>query len=213
MKSPSPTPTKVTLTDRLRVITAGLIDPAVTFLARLGVSPNLLTILGMLLHFLFAWLIISGEFFLAGLAVFIFVPLDALDGSLARKLDRTPGQGKFGAFLDSTSDRTAEVILFSGYLVYFSLEDNLGMVIAAFLAVTGSIMVSYTRSRAEALGLSCKVGLLTRVERYVVIVTSLILAAIWPEFLQIGLLILAVGTWFTVLQRAHHVWKQTNSTE
>ena len=213
MKSPTPAPTKVTLTDRLRVKTASLIDPIVTFLARLGISPNLLTILGMLLHFLFAWLIISGEFLWAGLAVFVFVPLDALDGSLARKLDRTPGQGRFGAFLDSTSDRTAEVILFSGYLVYFSLEDNLGMMIAAYVAVTGSIMVSYTRSRAEALGLSCKVGLLTRVERYVVIVSSLILAAFWPVFLQIGVLILAVGTWFTVLQRALHVWKQTNNTE
>jgi CDP-diacylglycerol--glycerol-3-phosphate 3-phosphatidyltransferase len=213
MSSPSPAPEKATLTDKLRVITVGIIDPIVTFLARIGVSPNLLTVMGMLLHFLFAWLIISGEFLWAGLAVFIFVPLDALDGSLARKLDRTPGQGKFGAFLDSTSDRTAEVILFSGYLIYFSLEDNLGMMIAAYIAVTGSIMVSYTRSRAEALGLSCKVGLLTRVERYVVIVTSLILAAIWPIILEGGILILAVGTWFTVLQRVHHVWKQTNSTD
>jgi len=213
MSSPAPAPEKATLTDKLRVITVGIIDPIVTFLARIGVSPNLLTVMGMLLHFLFAWLIISGEFLWAGLAVFIFVPLDALDGSLARKLDRTPGQGKFGAFLDSTSDRTAEVILFSGYLIYFSLEDNLGMMIAAYIAVTGSIMVSYTRSRAEALGLSCKVGLLTRVERYVVIVTSLILAAIWPIILEGGILILAVGTWFTVLQRVHHVWKQTNSTD
>jgi CDP-diacylglycerol--glycerol-3-phosphate 3-phosphatidyltransferase len=213
MSSPSPAPDKVTITDKLRVKTVGIIDPVVTFLARLGVSPNLLTVLGMLLHFLFAWLIISGEFLWAGLAVFVFVPLDALDGSLARKLDRTPGQGKFGAFLDSTSDRTAEVILFSGYLIYFSLEDNLGMMIAAYIAVTGSIMVSYTRSRAEAVGLSCKVGLLTRVERYVVIVTSLIFSAIWPVLLEVGILILAVGTWFTVLQRVHHVWKQTNSTD
>jgi CDP-diacylglycerol--glycerol-3-phosphate 3-phosphatidyltransferase len=213
MSSGSPAPNKVTITDKLRVKTVGIIDPVVTFLARLGVSPNLLTVLGMLLHFLFAWLIISGEFLWAGLAVFVFVPLDALDGSLARKLDRTPGQGKFGAFLDSTSDRTAEVILFSGYLIYFSLEDNLGMMIAAYIAVTGSIMVSYTRSRAEALGLSCKVGLLTRVERYVVIVTSLIFSAIWPVLLEVGILILAIGTWFTVLQRVHHVWKQTNSTD
>ncbi len=213
MSSPSPAPEKATLTDKLRVITVGIIDPIVTFLDRIGVSPNLLTVMGMLLHFLFAWLIISGEFLWAGLAVFIFVPLDALDGSLARKLDRTPGQGKFGAFLDSTSDRTAEVILFSGYLIYFSLEDNLGMMIAAYIAVTGSIMVSDTPSRSEALGLSCKVGLLTRVERYVVIVTSLILAAIWPIILEGGILILAVGTWFTVLQRVHHVWKQTNSTD
>ena len=213
MTSSPPTPDKVTLTDRLRKMTVGIIDPIVTFLARLGVSPNLLTVLGMLLHFLFAWLIIQGEFLWAGLAVFIFVPLDALDGSLARKLDRTPGQGKFGAFLDSTSDRTAEIILFAGYLIYFYQEDNLGMTVAAYIAMGGSIMVSYTRSRAEALGLSCKVGLLTRVERYVVIVVSLVLSAIWPVLFEVGIIILAVGTWFTVLQRAHHVWKQANSTE
>jgi CDP-diacylglycerol--glycerol-3-phosphate 3-phosphatidyltransferase len=213
MSSPSPAPDKVTFTDRLRVKTVGIIDPIVTFLARLGVSPNLLTVLGMLLHFFFPRHIQTGEFHWAGLAVLIIVPQQPHDGSLARKLDRTPGQGKFGAFLDSTSDRTAEIILFAGYLIYFSQEDNLGMMIAAYIAVTGSIMVSYTRSRAEALGLSCKVGLLTRVERYVVIVTSLILAAIWPIVLEVGILILAVGTWITVLQRVHHVWKQANSTE
>lgn len=213
MSSSAPTPDEVTLTDRLRKVTVGIIDPIVSFLARLGVSPNLLTVLGMLLHLLYAWLIFKGEFFWAGLAILIFVPLDALDGSLARKLDRTPGQGKFGAFLDSTSDRTAEIILFVGYILYFWNEDNQGMMIAAYIAVTGSIMVSYTRSRAEALGLSCKVGLLTRVERYVVIVISLILSAIWPVLLEVGILILAVGTWFTVLQRAHHVWKQANSTD
>jgi CDP-diacylglycerol--glycerol-3-phosphate 3-phosphatidyltransferase len=201
---------KKTLTDRLRTRTVSIIDPVVTFLARIGVSPDWLTILGMLLHILFAWLIAIGQLFWAGFAVFIFVPLDALDGSLARKIGRS---GNFGAFLDSTSDRTAEIILYFGFMVYFWQQDNIWLIVATYIAVSGSIMVSYTRSRAEALGLECKVGFFTRVERYVIIVIALILSGIWPVAAEIGIVILAVGTWFTVIQRAHHVWKQTRLVE
>lgn len=213
MRTPSPAPEKVTLTDQLRLRTVFIIDPIVTVLARVGISPDVLTITGMLLHLLFAWLVLLGEFFWAGLAIFVFVPLDALDGSLARKLNRTAAQSKFGAFLDSTSDRIAEVILFAGFLAYYWREDSLNMMVVAYIAISGSIMVSYTRARAEALGLSCKVGWLTRVERYIVVVTSLVLSSIWPVLIDAGLIILAAGTWFTVLQRAFHVWKQSNSTE
>ena len=188
----------------------GIIDPIVTFLARIGVSPDWLTLLGMLLHILFAWLIAIGQLFWAGAAILIFVPLDALDGSLARKIGRS---GNFGAFLDSTSDRTAEIILYFGFMAYFWQQENIWLVVATYVAVSGSIMVSYTRSRAEALGLECKVGLFTRVERYVVIVISLILSGIWPVAAEIGIVVLAVGTWFTVIQRAHHVWKQTRPGE
>jgi CDP-diacylglycerol--glycerol-3-phosphate 3-phosphatidyltransferase len=201
-----PAKTKTTLTDQLRARTAGIIDPVVTLLAKLGVSPDLLTILGMLLHFLFAWLIATGDFLWAGIAVFVFVPLDALDGALARKIGRQ--QANFGAFLDSTSDRIAEIILYAGYISYFTQQEDFWMVAAAYAAATGSLMVSYTRSRAEALGLSCKVGLLTRVERYVIIVITLVLG-----FAEVGIVILAIGTYFTALQRAHHVWKQTRQQD
>jgi len=210
MNSPTSQPEKKTLTDQLRARSVGIIDPIVTFLAQVGVSPDLLTILGMLLHFLFAWLIASGEFFWAGIAIFIFVPLDALDGALARKIGRE--QGNFGAFLDSTSDRIAEIILYAGYISYFYQHDNPWMVLATYVAITGSIMVSYTRSRAEALSISCKVGLLTRVERYVVIVATLVLSVFLPILVQVGILILAAGTWFTVGQRVYHVWTQTRTS-
>lgn len=194
---------KMTLTDRLRVWTAGFIDPIVTFLAKIKITPDSLTILGMISHFLFAWLIIEGQMQWAGVAVALLSPLDALDGSLARKLNKT--QSKFGAFFDSTLDRFAEIILYAGYVIYFANAENSWMVAAAYLALTGSLMVSYTRSRAEALGLSCKVGLFSRVERYLIIVISLVLNL--PE---IGLIILAAGTYFTAFQRMYHVWKQTH---
>lgn len=200
--SPTTKPEKLTLTDRLRLLTAGIINPIVTFLAKVGITPDTLTILGVLAHGLFAWLIISGQMQLAGIAVAILSPLDALDGSLARKINQT--QSKFGAFFDSTLDRIAEIVLYAGYIIYFANAENSWMVAAAYLALTGSLMVSYTRSRAEALGIPCKVGLLTRVERYIIIIISLALNL--PEY---GLVVLAVGTYFTTIQRMYHVWKQT----
>jgi CDP-diacylglycerol--glycerol-3-phosphate 3-phosphatidyltransferase len=198
---------KPTLTDVMRVRTRFIIDPIVTVLAKLHVSPDLLTVVGMLAHILFAWLIVNGEFLYAGFAVMFLAPLDALDGSLARKLGKL--QGGFGAFFDSTLDRIAEVILFAGFIVYFSrlgTEAGQWMVLASYLALTGSVMVSYTRSRAESLGYDCKVGLFSRVERYIVIIVLLIIAK--PDWL---VMVLAVGTWITVLQRVHHVWKQARS--
>jgi CDP-diacylglycerol--glycerol-3-phosphate 3-phosphatidyltransferase len=201
MSNPPILEPKPNLTDRLRILTKGIIDPIVTLLARLHVSPDALTILGMSLHFLYAWLIANGHMIFAGIAILVFIPLDALDGSLARKIGRI--DGNFGAFLDSTSDRIAEIILFAGYIYYYGTRDDLWLTAAAYLALTGSIMVSYTRSRAEALGLSCKVGILTRVERYVVIVVTLVIDR--PEW---GLVILAIGTYFTFLQRVLHVRQQ-----
>jgi len=202
MSSQIPEETKPTLTDRLRVLSKAIIDPIVTILARLHVPPDLLTILGMLLHILYAWLIANGYMTVAGILILVFVPLDALDGSLARKLGRTAGN--FGAFLDSTSDRIAEIILFAGFIYYYGAQDEPWFAAAAYAALTGSLMVSYTRSRAEALGLSCKVGVFSRVERYGIIVVTLILSV--PEW---GLVILALGTYFTFGQRVYHVWQQT----
>jgi len=208
MSIPPTTSEPKTLTDRLRRVMAGVLDPVVTVLARIGVSPDMLTILGMLAHFLFAWLIATGHFLPAGIAIFFIVPLDALDGSLARKIGR---RGNFGAFLDSTSDRIAEIILYSGYISWFTQQEQFLVVTAAYAAVTGSLMVSYTRARAEALDYNCKIGIFSRVERYVVIVASLVLSVFLQDLAAVGLYILAIGTWFTVGQRVYHVWKQARA--
>jgi CDP-diacylglycerol--glycerol-3-phosphate 3-phosphatidyltransferase len=209
--STPPEPTEpITLTDRLRRVVAGVLDPIVTFLAKIGVSPDMLTILGMLLHFLFAWLIATGEFVWAGFLILIFVPMDALDGALARKIGR---KGNFGAFLDSNSDRIAEIILYSGYISWFSQQEDFLAAAAAYAAVTGSLMVSYSRSRAESLGYNCKIGIFSRVERYVVLVVSLVLSGLIPELVAVGIYILAIGTWFTVAQRVYHVWKQAKARD
>jgi CDP-diacylglycerol--glycerol-3-phosphate 3-phosphatidyltransferase len=210
MSTPPQPNEPITLTDRLRKVAAGVLDPVVSSLARIGVSPDMLTILGMLFHFLFAWLIATGEFVWAGILIFLIVPMDALDGALARKIGR---KGNFGAFLDSNSDRIAEIILYSGYISWFTQQEDFLAVTAAYAAVTGSLMVSYTRARAEALGYNCKIGIFSRVERYVVIVASLILSAFIPGMAAFGLYLLAIGTWITVAQRVVHVWRQAKASD
>lgn len=197
---------KPTLTDRLRVLAVPIIDPVVTVMARWRLSPDLLTVIGMLAHFFLAWLIAEGEFQWAGVAMLLLAPLDALDGSLARKLGRK--QGGFGAFLDSTLDRLAEIILFGGFIYYYMIQDNPQMLAVAYIAITGSLMVSYSRSRAESLGYDCKVGIASRVERYVAMIVLLIL-----NLPQYALILLAVFTYITLGQRMYHVWKQAMSEE
>lgn len=203
MNSTQATPVeKKTLTDFLRVRTRFIIDPIVTFLARFSLSPDALTVLGMLSHFLFAWLIAQGYFQWAAVAIFVIAPLDALDGALARKLGRK--QGGFGAFLDSTLDRLAEIVLFGGFIWYYMEQNNPAMLALAYITITGSLMVSYSRARAESLGLSAKVGLLSRVERYGVLTFFLFIKM--PE---IALILMSVLTYITVFQRMFHVWRQS----
>ena len=194
-------PEKKTFTDNMRVWTRFIIDPVVTFLARYKLSPDLFTVAGMLAHFLLAWLIAIGEFRWAGIAMLILAPLDAIDGALARKLGRK--QGGFGAFLDSTLDRLAEIILFGGFIFYYMTQDNPQMLAIAYIAVTGSLMVSYSRAKAESLDFDCKVGIASRVERYFFMIVMLVLRL--PD---IALWILAILTYVTLAQRMYHVWKQ-----
>jgi CDP-diacylglycerol--glycerol-3-phosphate 3-phosphatidyltransferase len=194
---------RVTLTDVLRARTAVFVDPIVTTLARYRLSPDLLTVLGMAAHLFFGWLIATGRMRWAGLAIMVIAPLDALDGALARKLNRK--QGGFGAFLDSTLDRIAEIFLFAGYIYFFIRQGEGIWAAVAYTALTGSLMVSYARARAEALGFSARIGILSRVERYFVIIVTLL--ANLPEA---GLVILAIGTWITLVQRLLFVLRQAN---
>jgi CDP-diacylglycerol--glycerol-3-phosphate 3-phosphatidyltransferase len=203
---PQPLQPKPTLTDRLRLVAQPVIDPIVTVLARLGVSPDLLTVLGFLAHFLFAYLIAIGEMRWAAVAILVLAPLDALDGALSRKLNRQ--QGAFGAFFDSTLDRLAEIVLFGGFLFYFYQSGDQWMVALAYLAATGSLMVSYARARAESLGYEAKVGILSRVERYAVLIIFLFF-----NLPQVALGILALFTYVTFFQRMVSVWRQSRPQE
>ena len=193
---------KLTLTDHLRARSRFFIEPIAGFMARIGLSPNALTVTGMLAHVFFGYLLAIGEFQWAAVVIFFIAPLDAFDGALARKLG--VATGGFGAFWDSTLDRIAEILLFGGFLYYYAEQGDTIMMLVGYAAISGSLMVSYTRARAEGLGLTCKVGLFGRVERYAILMATLVL-----NLPQWTLIILAAGTFFTVGQRIWHVWQQT----
>ena len=195
---------KKTLTDHLRASTKGIVHPMVVFLAKLGVTPNALTMLGLLMHVPVAWALVNGRWRLASV-LGIFSVMDVLDGSLARYLNHGE-TSKFGAFLDSTSDRIAEVLIFGGMTWWFASQTNPTLAVVSLLALAGSVLVSYTRARAEALGFECKNGLFSRVERYLTLFIFGMMNR--PDLCVI---ILAVGTWFTVAQRIYTVWRQART--
>ncbi|MGB1252570.1 MAG: CDP-alcohol phosphatidyltransferase family protein [Candidatus Promineifilaceae bacterium] len=196
-------PQNKTLTDHLRINGKFIVDPIVTVFAALGLSPNMITFAGFLVHIPIAWFLSQGEWRIAttlGLLSFF----DALDGALARKLGKAHNT-KFGGFLDSMTDRCSEILLYGGAIAYYVMANNLSLVLITLAALGGSLMVSYARSRAEALGFECKVGLFSRVERYLTLFVFGMLLR--PD---LAMIVLAIGTWFTVGQRAWTVWQQAN---
>ena len=194
-----------TFSDLARARLKRFLDGAAVFLARLGVTPNMLTFAGFGGHVVAAVLVAMGSFLAAGIALLVLAPLDALDGSLAR-LEGTPS--KRGAFTDSVVDRYSELILFGGFLVYFLDRSDRTMALWVFAAAAGSILVSYTRARGEALGFEVRKGLLTRFERYLVIIPTLIVGR--PNY---GIIVIAIFANFTALQRFLHVWRQAEQQE
>ena len=193
---------KVSLTDRLRILFKGVLDPIGLFLNSLGLTPNMMTMLGLLGNVVAAIFLAKGNIVLGGIIVLVMWPVDALDGTMAR-LRGEPSD--FGAFVDSVTDRYSELFIFGGLLYFYASQDNLLASMLVFLSASGSILVSYTRARAEGLGYSAKVGALTRVERYMVLAPCLVfnipLVAMW---------ILAIFANFTALQRIWHVRSQAH---
>jgi CDP-diacylglycerol--glycerol-3-phosphate 3-phosphatidyltransferase len=174
------------------------------FLGWLGLSPNMVSIIGLIAYGASGLVLGMGHPAAAGWLLAVFGPLDAVDGLLAREQGRV---SSFGAFLDSTVDRYAEFFLFLGLMAYLMLHRQCGLLEAALVlaAMTGSLLVSYTRARAEALDFNCKVGVLTRFERLFLFAVGLIFGWIYPI-----LVILAVFTHITALQRIIHVYKQSS---
>lgn len=192
-----------TFTDYLRLWFKWVLDPLGSFFNRLGLTPNMMTVIGMVGNCIGAYFLARGEFLTGGLFVLIMTPIDALDGTMAR-LRGEPGD--FGAFVDSVSDRYSELIIYGGLLYHFlSIGEPLGGMLT-FVAAAGSVLVSYVKARAEGLGYGAKVGLLTRVERYLVLAPSLVFGKLY-----IGLGIIAVFANITAFQRIWHVRAQAHA--
>jgi CDP-diacylglycerol--glycerol-3-phosphate 3-phosphatidyltransferase len=169
-------------------------------LHRLGIHPDTITIAGLVVVLIAAIFIAQGQFQLAGIILVLGLPLDALDGAVARAMGR---QGKFGGLLDSTLDRYADAFIFGGLSYHFAVSDRLDYMLLALAALIGSFGVSYVRARAGEAGLSVKVGLLDRFVRVVIIIVMLLI----PPLIPLGLWVLALGTNFTAFQRMWYAYR------
>jgi CDP-diacylglycerol--glycerol-3-phosphate 3-phosphatidyltransferase len=177
------------------------------------ITPNMLTLFGLLITAFGALLVALGNLLLGGVVLAFAGFFDIFDGALARAAGKVY---RYGAFLDSTVDRYSEGVVYLGILIYF-LDQHDGLrPIIVLIALAGSFLVSYVRARAQSLGFSCDVGILARPERVVIIVAGLILESIgihvgaWGP-LTVALVILAVGTNFTAAQRVWVVWQQNRA--
>jgi CDP-diacylglycerol--glycerol-3-phosphate 3-phosphatidyltransferase len=169
-------------------------------------TPNAISMTGFVLNVVAAVLVTQRLFFLSGVAFVVGSVMDTLDG----RYSRMSGKGSaFGAFLDSTLDRIEEGVVLAAVAAYFAVRGDDLAVGAVVVAVLGSLMVSYTRARAEAIGVECKVGIATRPVRVVILSAGLLFArgASLGDFqlLAPAIYALAVLTSFTVLQRVLHV--------
>lgn len=205
MKSPPESAPPATFTDYARRLLARIIDPASSVLLRAGVSPNAITVAGLLINLGVGIIVAAGNLTVAGVVFLASGLFDGLDGALARRIGIT---SRFGAFLDSMFDRYSEAFVLFGLLVYTGDRNLLLEQRLVYFTLVGSLLVSYARARAEGLGIECKVGLLTRLERFFITSAMLIFGQV-----TIGLALLAILTNVTVLQRMLHVWRALRRVE
>ncbi len=195
------------LSNFVRAHAQGMLNTLAGALNRIGMTPNALTLVGFAATCSVGIVLATGNFAVGGLLIIATGIFDALDGTLARLTNRV---SPFGAYLDSTTDRFAEGALFLGIL--FSFHSR-GVAVAAYLiylALLGSLMVSYARARAEGIGVECKDGFFTRFERFVVLIVGLVLTPFFGDApLLIALAILALFTNLTAVQRIWLVYRAT----
>jgi len=192
-----------TFTDYMRVWFKGVTDPIGAFLNKLGITPNTMTMLGLLGNVVGAYFLARGEMFLGGLFVLICTPFDALDGTMARLRGEA---NEFGAFVDSVTDRYSELFILGGLLYYFAGQGDSVSTIAVYAAAAGSVLVSYVKARADSLKFDANTGILTRMERYLVLAPLLLfnqpVVAVW---------IVAILANITALQRIFKVRWQAHA--
>jgi CDP-diacylglycerol--glycerol-3-phosphate 3-phosphatidyltransferase len=191
-----------TFTDFLRAAFKWLLDPIGAFLNRIGLTPNAMTLLGLAGNFVGAIFIAQGQLSLGGVIILVMTPFDALDGTMARLRGEA---SDWGAFVDSVTDRYSELAILGGVLYYFAQQGDALASVVTFAAAAGSVLVSYTKARADAYKFDANVGIMTRVERYFVLAPLLVfnqpLIAVW---------IVAILANITALQRIWRVRSQAH---
>jgi CDP-diacylglycerol--glycerol-3-phosphate 3-phosphatidyltransferase len=187
--------------DAKRIFTDNFGLPIALFMGRMGISPNGLTVFGVVIAGSAAYLASIGQFWGAGAILLFSSVFDLFDGALARATDRV---SPFGALLDSSIDRVSEAIVFLGLLGYYLTRDDDTGVILVFVALAASLMVSYVRARSEGLGIENRVGIMTRTERVILLVGGLIVGHWVPVVLLIAVGVMAVLAMVTTAHRLFH---------
>lgn len=193
------------LSDRVRSRTEGIRTRLARLLGGLGISPNALTVVGYLLHLPAMYALAKGHMQWGGVLIAVASLFDALDGSVAREMRQS---STFGAFFDSTLDRYSEGTIFLGLLIWYTRIQSPIEIVLTYAAVFGSLMVSYTRARAEGVGIACKAGWFTRFERVLLIVLGLV-----TKQVRLLLWALAILSNLTAVQRIVHVRRETRRKE
>lgn len=193
-----------TFTEYMRGWFKGILDFFGAFFNRIGVTPNMMTMAGLIGNMIGAWFLSQGNMVLGGVFMFICTPFDALDGTMARLRGEA---SEFGAFVDSVTDRYSELFILGGLLYHFTTINDHVSTIVVYAAAAGSILVSYVKARADSLKLDANVGILTRMERYLVLAPLLLfnqpVIAVW---------IVAILANITALQRFWRVRQQTHKS-
>ena len=188
-----------------RVMARYFEEPAARLLHTLKLTPTAVTITGLVLNLGVAYLAAVDLLLPAGLLLIVASVFDMLDGALARLTGR---ESRFGALLDSVSDRFGEAAVLFGLLVLFYNDDSAAGVVLAFLAMVASFMVSYLRARGEGLGIRSDVGIMTRPERMVILTVGMLVG-----HMLVPLGIIVTLSTLTAGQRLHHLWGQTRVGE
>jgi CDP-diacylglycerol--glycerol-3-phosphate 3-phosphatidyltransferase len=205
-----PTPTDYVKKGALRVI-----EPAISLLARNNVSPNAITTVGTLLTVAAGVVYATGHIMTAGWIMAGTAFFDVVDGEVARRTGRCT---VFGAFYDSTLDRVGDGALMAGFTVFYAtnpLHHNLYMMVVSLLGIIGTFLVSYTRARAESLGIDAKVGVMQRPERIVLLsAPQALFGLFWNGWVLIAIIILlTVTAWITAVQRIAFVRRNTRHAD
>ena len=195
----------MTLTGGIGKVAGAIIDTIVRWLALSRIHPNVLTFLGLVINIWAAWLFAAGSFRWAGVVVIGAGLFDMVDGRVARASNQVT---RFGGFFDSVVDRYSDLALYVGLLVYYASINRFFYIVLTAVVMTGSVMVSYTRARAENTIPKCKVGFLERPERIVLI----IIGALFLRMAAV-LWVIAVLSNLTVIHRVIYTWQQANRAD
>lgn len=195
----------MTFTKAIGIGCGWIINRIVDGLVLTRINPNVLTFLGLVINIYAAWLFSKGDFFDAGLVVIGAGLFDMVDGRVARASDRVT---RFGGFFDSVIDRYSDLALFMGLLVYYASINRFFYIVLTAVVMTGSVMISYARARAECTIPKCKVGFLERPERVVLIIIGALFNHMAPV-----LWVIAVLSNVTVIHRMIYTYQECKRLE